>query len=106
MKFSKLPPPRTRLPLMLTTESPVSFNIASVIETRKGKDHTLVLFKTDSLKVVFPFLREGTLLPPRKAAGDMTVHILDAHAEIAAADWTVLLWREQVLVLKAASPPL
>jgi len=101
MKFSKLPPPRTRLPLMLTTESPVSFNIASVIETRNGKDHTVVLLKTDSLKGVFRSLREDTLLPPHKAAGDMTVQVLAGHAEIAAADRTELLRREQVLALKA-----
>lgn len=89
----------------LSSEAPAaSFDSSSLVETWIGKDHTVVLIKTDSLRVVFRSLREGTRLPPHKAAGDITVHVLAGRVEFTANDRTMTLEKGQVLALKAGVP--
>ena len=91
--------------LTLSADTPTaSFDISALVKTWSGKDHTAVLLKTDSLRVVFRSLSEGNTLPPHKAAGDITVQVLEGQIEFNAADQTMSLQKGQVLALKAAVP--
>ncbi len=86
----------------LTSETPtLVLDVPTLVATWQGKDHTLVLLKTDSLRVVFRSLQEGNQLASHKAAGDITVQVLDGHIEFAAADRTVPIHKGQILALKA-----
>lgn len=89
----------------LTAESPTaSFDISTLVETWIGKDHTAVLLKADNLRVVFRSLRDGSTLPPHKAAGDITVQVLNGQIEFTAAGQTLSLQKGQVIALKAGVP--
>lgn len=89
----------------LTADAPaVSFDLSSLVEAWRGKDHTAVLLKTESLRVVFRSLRRGNSLSTHKAAGDITVQVLDGSIEFTAADRTVPLRQGQVLALRAGTP--
>jgi len=95
---------REALPTLAAESPAVSLDLSSLVETWRGKDHTAVLLKTDSLRVVFRSLREGSQLSAHKAAGDITVQVLDGHIECTAAGQIHALRKGQVFALRAAVP--
>jgi quercetin dioxygenase-like cupin family protein len=78
-------------------------DVSSLVKAWTGKDHTVVLLKTDSLRVLFRSLSEGNTLPPHKAAGDITVQVLEGQIEFNTADQTMSLHKGQIVALKAAA---
>ncbi len=98
------PPEQAPVPTVSADAPSVSFELSSLVETWKGKDHTAVLLKTDSLRVVFRSLCKGNSLSTHKAAGDITVQVLDGRIEFAVGDRTLSLEKGQVLALKAGTP--
>ncbi len=72
--------------------------------SRKGTDRTVVLVKTDNLRVVFRSLSEGCVLPVHKADGPITVQVLDGHIEFTAGGQATPLRKGQLLALRAGVP--
>lgn len=70
----------------------------------KGQDRTVVLIKTDNLRVVFRSLTEGKALPVHKADGPITVQVLDGHIEFTAGDRSTQLRKGQLLALRSGVP--
>lgn len=97
-------PAQDPIPTLAEEAPTASFDITSLVDTWQGKDHTAVLLKTDNLRVVFRSLRDGSRLPPHKAAGDITVQVLNGQIEFTAAGQTLSLQKGQVLALKAGVP--
>src|SRR5262245_65942480 len=95
---------RDAVPTLSADAPTASFDVSSLVKAWSGKDHTVVLLKTDSLRVVFRSLGEGNTLPPHKAAGDITVLVLEGQIEFTATDQRMSLEKGQVVALKAAVP--
>jgi quercetin dioxygenase-like cupin family protein len=96
----------------LSEASPtVVFDIGKLLEsvvqqepTQTGKDRTVVLLKTDSLRVVFRSLSEGTALPAHNANGPITVQVLDGQIEFTAGAQTTPLRQGELLALESGVP--
>ncbi len=96
----------------LTEESPVaSVDVWALLApvgkeqaALKGKGRTVVLFKTDNLRVVFRSLDEGSVLPVHRADGPITVQVLDGHIEFTAGGQATPLRKGQLLALRAGVP--
>ncbi len=96
----------------LSEESPTAlFDVFSLLESvgqeeqsQKGKDRTVVLIKTDNLRVVFRSLSEGSSLPTHKADGPITVQVLDGHIEFTAGSQTSPVPKGHVLGLRSGVP--
>lgn len=89
----------------LSAQAPAaSFDLSSLLDAWRGKDHTAVLLKTESLRVVFRSLRQGNSLSTHKAAGDITVQVLEGEIQFTASDRTVSLRTGQLFALRAAVP--
>lgn len=69
-----------------------------------GKDRTVILLKTESLRVIFRSFSEGASLPTHKAPGPITVHVLDGHIEFAAGARTTPVRKGEVLALESGVP--
>jgi len=69
-----------------------------------GKDRTVILLKTDSLRVIFRSFSEGASLPTHKASGPITVQVLDGHIEFTADTRTTLVRKGEVLALESGVP--
>ena len=95
---------REAVPTLSADAPTASFDVSSLVKAWSGKDHTVVLLKTDSLRVVFRSLSEGNQLATHKAAGDITVQVLEGQIEFTAAGQTVPLQKGQVFALRAAVP--
>ena len=93
----------------LSEESPTAvYDVEALIESvdqqeqaQTGKDRTVVLLKTDNLRVVFRSLNEGRILPTHKADGPITVQVLDGHIEFTAGGRTTPLRKGHVLALRS-----
>jgi quercetin dioxygenase-like cupin family protein len=69
-----------------------------------GKDRTVILLKTDSLRVIFRSFNEGASLPTHKAPGPITVQVLEGHIEFTAGTQTTPLRKGEVLALESGVP--
>lgn len=69
-----------------------------------GKDHTVVLLKTQGLRVVFRSLGKGRALPTHKADGPITVQVLDGHIAFSAGEKVFSLHKGELLALRAGVP--
>lgn len=69
-----------------------------------GKDRTVILLKTDSLRVIFRSFSEGASLPTHKAPGPITVHVLDGQIEFTAGTQTTPVRKGEVLALESGVP--
>jgi len=69
-----------------------------------GKDRTVILLKTDSLRVIFRSFSEGASLSTHKAPGPITVHVLDGHIEFTAGTRTTPVRKGEVLALESGVP--
>ena len=69
-----------------------------------GKDRTVILLKTESLRVIFRSFSEGASLPTHKAPGPITVHVLDGHIEFTAGTRTTPVRKGEVLALESGVP--
>jgi len=98
------PSERAQVPTLSGEAPSASFELSSLVEAWRGKDHTAVLLKSASLRVVFRSLREGNSLATHKAAGDITVQVLEGEIQFTSADRTVTLRGGQLFALKAAVP--
>ncbi len=98
------PPEPDPIPSLTEAAPAATIDLSSLLDRWRGQDHTAVLLKTNTLRVVFRSLHQGSTLPPHKAAGDITVQVLDGRIEFKAADQTMLLEKGQVMALKAAVP--
>lgn len=97
-------PAQDPIPTLAEEAPTASFDITSLVDTWGNKDHTTVLLRTESLRVVFRSFRDGSTLPPHKAAGDITVQVLNGQIEFTAAGQTLSLHKGQVVALKAGAP--
>ena len=96
----------------LSEERPTAvFDVRALVEsigqqepTQTGKDRTVVLLKTDNLRIVFRSLSEGTTLPTHKANGPITVQVLDGHIEFTAGAQTTPLRKGELLALEFGVP--
>jgi len=96
----------------LSEESPTAvFDVGALLEsvgqeepTQTGKDRTVVLLKTDNLRVVFRSLSEGSALPTHKANGSITVQVLDGHIEFTAGAQATPLRKGELLALESGAP--
>jgi quercetin dioxygenase-like cupin family protein len=96
----------------LSEESPTAlFDVLALLESlgqeersQKGKDRTVVLIKSNNLRVVFRSLSEGSTLSTHKADGPITVQVLDGHIEFTASDQTTSLRKGHVLALRSEAP--
>lgn len=96
----------------LSKESPTArFDVQALIDSvgqgepaQKGIDRTVVLLKTDKLRVVFRSLSEGTTLPTHQANGPITVQVLDGQIEFMAGAQTIQLRRGELLALEFGIP--
>jgi len=95
----------------LSESSPTAvFDVGALLESASDaaaqteKDRTVVLLKTDSLRVVFRSLREGTALPTHKANGPITVQVLDGQIEFTAGAQTTPLRKGEVLAPEFGIP--
>jgi quercetin dioxygenase-like cupin family protein len=69
-----------------------------------GKDRTVILLKTDSLRVIFRSFSEGASLPTHKAPGPITVQVLEGHIEFTAGTRTTPVRKGEVLALESEVP--
>ena len=69
-----------------------------------GKDRTVILLKTDSLRVIFRSFSEGSSLPTHKAPGPITVQVLEGHIEFTAGTQTTPVRKGEVLALESGVP--
>jgi quercetin dioxygenase-like cupin family protein len=69
-----------------------------------GKDRTVILLKTDSLRVIFRSFNEGASLPTHKAPGPITVQVLEGHIEFTAGTQTTPVRKGEVLALESGVP--
>ena len=72
--------------------------------TQTGQDRTVVLLKTDDLRVVFRSLSEGSALPTHKANGPITVQVLDGSIDFTAGAQTTPLRKGELLALQSGVP--
>lgn len=72
--------------------------------TQTGKDRTVILLKTDSLRVIFRSFSEGASLPTHKAPGPITVQVLEGHIEFTAGIQTTPVRKGEVLALESGVP--
>lgn len=96
----------------LSESSPMEvFDVGAQLESLRlqdpdqaGKDRTVILLKTDSLRVIFRSFSEGASLPTHKASGPITVQVLDGHIEFTADTRTTLVRKGEVLALESGVP--
>lgn len=96
---------------LLSKESPVAiFDLWGLLEpkqqeeSRLAQDRTVALIKTESLRVVFRAMREGSTVPTHKANGAITVQVLDGHIEFTADTQTTALRKGELLALRRGVP--
>jgi len=85
------------------------FDVGTQLESLRqqdqaGQDRTIILLKTDSLRLIFRALSVGTTLPTHKAPGPITVQVLDGHIEFTAGERTTPVRKGEVLVLESGVP--
>jgi quercetin dioxygenase-like cupin family protein len=73
-------------------------------EDQVGQDRTVILLKTDSLRLIFRALSAGATLPTHKAPGPITVQVLDGHIEFTAGAQTKPVRKGEVLALESGVP--
>ena len=73
-------------------------------EAQAGQDRTIILLKTDSLRLIVRTLSAGTTLPTHKAPGPITVQVLDGHIEFTAGEQTKPIRKGEVLALENGVP--
>lgn len=64
----------------------------------EGKDRTMILTKSDHMRVVLRALHAGSELSTHKADGQISVQVLDGHIEFTADARTVAVKKGQLLV--------
>ena len=69
-----------------------------------GTDRTVILLKTDSLRVIFRSFSAGASLPTHTAPGPITVQVLDGHIEFTAGTQTTPVRKGEVLALESGLP--
>lgn len=70
----------------------------------EGKDRTMVLTKSDKMRIVLRALHAGSELPTHKADGQISLQVLEGQIEFAADGRTVTMKRGQLLVLAGGAP--
>ena len=85
------------------------FDVGTQLESLRrqdqaGQDRTIILLKTDSLRLIFRALSAGTTLPTHKAPGPITVQVLDGHIEFTAGEQTKPVRKGEVLALENGVP--
>lgn len=70
----------------------------------EGKDRTMILEKSDRMRVVLRALHRGSELPTHKADGHLSVQVLEGRIEFTADARTVSLTQGQLLVLGGGAP--
>jgi len=94
----------------LSELSPMAlFDVGAQVESihregRVGQDRTVILLKTDSLRLIFRSFSEGASLPTHKAPGPITVQVLDGHIEFTAGTQTTPVRKGEVLALDSGIP--
>ena len=94
----------------LSQSSPMEvFDVGAQVESihregRAGQDRTVILLKTDSLRLIFRSFSEGASLPTHKAPGPITVQVLDGHIEFTAGTQTTPVRKGEVLALDSGVP--
>jgi quercetin dioxygenase-like cupin family protein len=96
----------------ISEASPMAvFDVGAQLESARlqdpaetGKDRTVTLLKTDSLRVIFRSFSEGASLPTHKASGPITVQVLDGHIEFTAGVQTTPVRKGEVLALESGVP--
>lgn len=94
----------------LSESSPMEvFDVGTQLESlrRQGQaaqDRTIILLKTDSLRLIFRDLSAGATLPTHKAPGPITVQVLDGHIEFTAGTRTISVRKGEVLALENGVP--
>lgn len=94
----------------LPESSPMAlFDVGAQVESihregRAGQDRTVILLKTDSLRLIFRSFSEGASLPTHKAPGPITVQVLDGHIEFTAGTQTTPVRKGEVLALDSGVP--
>jgi quercetin dioxygenase-like cupin family protein len=73
-------------------------------EDQVEQDRTVILLKTDSLRLIFRALSAGATLPTHKAPGPITVQVLDGHIEFTAGAQTKPVRKGEVLALESGVP--
>jgi len=95
-----------------TEASPMAvFDVGAQLESvrlqdpaQAEKDRTVILLKTDSLRLIFRSFSEGASLPTHKAPGPITVQVLDGHIEFTAGTRTTPIRKGEVLALESGVP--
>ena len=87
------------------------FDVGALLESvrlqdpaQPEKDRTVILLKTDSLRLIFRSFSEGASLPMHKAPGPITVQVLDGHIEFMAGTRTTPVRKGEVLALESGVP--
>ena len=104
-------PMRDSVPTLSKTSPTAVFDVDAQLESARlkdpdqaGKDRTVVLLKTDSLRLIFRSFSEGASLPTHKAPGPITVQVLDGHIEFTAGTQTTPVRKGEVLALESGVP--
>jgi len=94
----------------LSESSPMEvFDVGTQLESLRqqdqaGQDRTVILLKTDSLRLIFRTLSAGATLPTHKAPGPITVQVLDGHIEFTAGTQTTPVRKGEILALDNGVP--
>lgn len=70
----------------------------------EGKDHTIILTKSATMRVVLRALHAGSALGTHKADGQISVQVLQGRIEFVADGRTVEMRQGQLLVLEGGAP--
>lgn len=94
----------------LSQSSPMEvFDVGTQLESLRrqdqaGQDRTIILLKTDDLRLIFRALSAGATLPTHKAPGPITVQVLEGHIEFTAGEQTKPVRKGEVLALDNGAP--
>jgi quercetin dioxygenase-like cupin family protein len=104
-------PMRDSVPTLSETSPTAVLDVGAQLESvrlqdpaQTGKDRTVILLKTDSLRVIFRSFSEGASLPTHKAPGPITVQVLEGQIEFTAGTQTTPVRKGEVLALESGVP--
>ena len=104
-------PMRDSVPTLSETSPTAVLDVGAQLESvrqqdpaQTGKDRTVILLKTDNLRVIFRSFSEGASLPTHKAPGPITVQVLEGQIEFTAGTRTTPVRKGEVLALESGVP--